>query len=129
VGERVGSAQDSHKYVKMPREKFLWPANTHIYRDTPSNRAVGQIKGAPDAPTPMHRTHPTASGAPVATTCLCSFKDQQSIHQLPDVSDACAQHPMRFSKGPEPVLTHRARPTARHEELHEAADVTISQDA
>jgi hypothetical protein len=84
------------------RSSHGWP--THIYRDTPSNRAVGQIKGALDALTNMHRMHPAASGAPVAAMCPCSFKDQWLIQQLPDASDA--QHPMRSSKGPELVLTH-----------------------
>jgi hypothetical protein len=58
------------------RSSHGWP--THIYRDTPSNRVVGQITGAPDAPTPMHRMHPAASGAPIAATCPCTFKDQWS---------------------------------------------------
>jgi hypothetical protein len=48
-----------------------------------------------------------------------------------------AQRLMRSRKGPEPVLMHQTRLTARHQtlqrpvhaELHEAADVTTSPDA
>jgi hypothetical protein len=38
-GEGVGSAQDAHKNVKVPRG-WPWSRPTHIYRRTPSNRAV-----------------------------------------------------------------------------------------
>jgi hypothetical protein len=135
-GEGVGLTQDAHKNVKVPRESSHgWP--THIYRGTPSKRAVGKIMGTPDAPTLMHRMHLAASGAPIAATCPYSFKDQRSIQQPPDVSHTCAQRPMRSSKGLEPVLTHRTRPTTRHRtlqrpvhaELCKAADITTSPDA
>jgi hypothetical protein len=47
---------------------------TCIYRDTPSNIAVGQKSGALDAPTHRHRTHSAASGAPDLATCLVRLK-------------------------------------------------------
>jgi hypothetical protein len=47
---------------------------TCIYRDTSSNRAVGQKSGAPNAPTHRHRTHSAASGAPYLAMCLTRLK-------------------------------------------------------
>jgi hypothetical protein len=131
-----GSAQCAHKNVKCLRG-LAKSQPTHIYRGTPSKRAVGLITGAQDAPTLMHWMHPAASGAPIVATCPCSFKDQWSIQQPPDASNACTQRPMWSSKGPEPVLTHRTRPTARHRTLQrpvhakfcEAADIITSPDA
>jgi hypothetical protein len=63
---------------------------------------------------------------------LAATKRVRRLHSASD-----AQHPMWSYKGPEPVLTHRTRLTARHRtlqhpvhaELRKATDVTISPDA
>jgi hypothetical protein len=47
-GEGVDSAQDAHKNVKVPRDEAQ-SRPTHIYRRTPSNRAVIHWLGSPDA--------------------------------------------------------------------------------
>jgi hypothetical protein len=94
------------------------------------------------------RSDAHASDAPSSVRCSCSrhvsLLIQRStvdpvatgrVRRLRSASDA--QRAMRSSKGPEPVLTHRTRLTARHQtlqrpvhaELHEATDVTISPDA
>jgi hypothetical protein len=56
------------------QERAPLAGQTCIYRDTPSNRAVGQKSGAPDAPTHRPRMHSAASGAPDLATCLTRSK-------------------------------------------------------
>jgi hypothetical protein len=58
----------------MSQERSPKTSQTSIYRDTPSNRAVGQKSGAPDAPTHRHRTHSAASGVSDLATCLARSK-------------------------------------------------------
>jgi hypothetical protein len=56
------------------QERVLLAGQTCIYRDTPSNRVVGQKSGAPDVPTHRHRTYSAASGALDLATCLARSK-------------------------------------------------------
>jgi hypothetical protein len=69
------------------QERVPLAGQTCIYRDTPSNRVVGQKSEAPDAPTHKHRMHSAAFGAPDLAMCL-----------------ACSKFNGRFSE-------HRTRPT------------------
>jgi hypothetical protein len=80
--EGVCSAQEDVRMSKCPRRPPL-SQPTPIYRDTPSNRAVGQNSRAPNAPTHRHQTHLAVSVAPDLTTCLAhsKFNDRFSEHR------------------------------------------------
>jgi hypothetical protein len=58
----------------MSQERGPKTGQTYIYRDTPSNRAVGQKSRAPDALTHRHRMHSATSSAPNLATCLACSK-------------------------------------------------------
>jgi hypothetical protein len=80
--ERVCSDQEDVRMSKCPRRPPL-SQPTPIYRDTPSNRAIGQNSRAPNTPTHRHRTHSAAFGAPDLATCLAhsKFNDRFSEHR------------------------------------------------
>jgi hypothetical protein len=95
----------------MSQERGPKTSQTCIYRDTPSNRAIGQKTRAPDAPTHRHRTHSAASGAPDLATCLARSKFNGRFSEHWTRPTPSTQHPMHSSKQPETIFAHRMRPT------------------
>jgi hypothetical protein len=81
-----------------------------IYRETSSNRAVGQKSGAPDAPTHRHRTHSVASGAPDLAMCLARSKFNGHFSEHRTRSTPSTQRPIHSSKQPKTIFAHRTRP-------------------
>jgi hypothetical protein len=93
-----------------------------IYRDTLSNRAVGQKSRAPDAPTHRHRKHSAVSGYQISPRVL---HVQSSAVVSTNSGRSSAFHrthhtwcPMWSSKLPEFGNVHRTRPTQHHRTRH-----------
>jgi hypothetical protein len=85
-------AQSMSQVFKISQERDPKTGQTCIYRDTPSDRTIGQKSGARDASTHRHRTHSAASGAPDLATCFArsKFNGRFSEHRTrPTLSIRC----------------------------------------
>jgi hypothetical protein len=81
VGRGVRALAQLKMLTRMSKCQEIYPrADQHIYRGTPSNRAVGLKSGLTDAVTHMHQTQHSASDVHDQATCPACPKTQRSIY-------------------------------------------------
>jgi hypothetical protein len=106
--EGVGLAQDAHKYVKVPRGKAQ-SRPTHIYRGTPSNRAVIPKRGVTRRVCHAYNRRGIQVCRSNARHVSCTVKFPMVVFVPSDASDATEDTRPSFTRrGPVRVTNRRA---------------------